>query len=113
MIEDGVLTSGHAKVILSLSGASKQTALAQRIVREQLSVRATEKLAHKQSASVTKKFSSNKEAVGRSDLRQVEEQLRQHLSTKVRIRQGRRGGEIALSYFSQEDLSRIVDVLLG
>ncbi len=113
MIEAGSLTLGHAKVILGISDSTRQRSLAERIVRDQLSVRDAEKIAKKQLGSGQKKSTPGKAQASRGDFSQVEEEIRRRLGTKVVIRQRRRGGEIALAYYSQEDMTRIIDVLLA
>ena len=113
MIESGSLTLGHAKVILGIAGIPRQVSFAQQIVRDQLSVREAEKVAQKHFASGGPRSVRKKGLAPKSDNFQVEEQLRQRLGTKVVIRSRRRGGEIALAYYSQEDLTRIIDVLLA
>lgn len=113
MVETGSLTFGHAKVILGIAGSAPQVAFAQHIVRGHLSVRNAEKLAQKQFGARRQKSISKKALASKGDFSQVEEQIRQRLGTKVVIRSGTRGGEIALAYYSQEDLTRIIDVLLA
>ena len=113
MVEAGLLTLGHAKVILSLSGSTRQVSFAQRIVRDQLSVREAEKIAKKQFASGQKTSTRKKASASKGEFSQVEEQIRLRLGTKVVIRPGRRGGEIALAYYSPEEMTRIIDVLLA
>jgi len=112
MIETGSLTLGHAKVILSIPGTARKVSFAQQIVRDRLSVRDAEKIAQKKFSSGKSGSTPKKALAPKSDFFQVEEELRQRLGTKVRIRSRRRGGEIALAYYSQEDLTRIIDVLL-
>ena len=113
MIEEGSIALGHAKVILGISGTGRQVSFAQQVVREHLSVRHAEKLAQKQFGPGQRKPKSGKATVSKENYSRVEEQLRQRLGTKVVIRSRPRGGEIALSYYSQEDLTRIIDVLLA
>lgn len=113
MIEAGSLTLGHAKVILGISGTIRQVAFAQQIVRDHLSVRDAEKLAQKQAATGQRKSTREKAAAAKENFSKVEEQLRRRLGTKVVIRSRRRGGEISLSYYTHEDLTRIIDVLLA
>ena len=112
-IESGLLTLGHAKVILGMPGNSRRVSFAQQIVRDRWSVRDAEKFAQKQMALGEPKSTRKKPSTPKGDFFQVEEQLRQRVGTKVVIRTRRRGGEIALAYYSQDDLTRIIDVLLA
>ena len=46
-----------------------------------------------------------------ADIMEVEERLRQLLGTKVEIKTSRRGGKIEISYYDDEDLERLVDIM--
>lgn len=108
MVASGQLTLGHAKVMLGIKNSGDQSALAKRIVREQLSVRQVEQLSRKRSGKARPR-----RLVVKSLHAEVEDRLRKHLGTKVVIRSKRERGELILSYYSQEDLTRIVDVILS
>ena len=108
MVASGQLTLGHAKVILGIKKAGDQLTLAKRIVREQLSVRQVEQLIKKGSGKARPR-----RPAGKSLHAGVEDRLRKHLGTRVVIRSRREKGEVILSYYSQEDLTRIVDVILS
>ena len=108
MVASGRLTLGHAKVILGIKNAGDQLNLAKRIVRDQLSVRQVEQLVKKPSGKARPR-----RPAGKSLHAEVEDRLRKHLGTKVVIRSKKQKGEVILSYYSQEDLTRIVDVILS
>ena len=108
MVASGQLTLGHAKVILGTKNAGDRLTLAKRIVRDQLSVRQVEQLIKKRSGKARPR-----RPAGKSLHAEVEDRLRKHLGTKVVIRSKRERGELILSYYSQEDLTRIVDVILS
>ncbi len=113
MLEAGQLTLGHAKIMVSLKQVDAQVALAGRIAREQLSVRQTERLV-KRGTRGTHKTPSRSTASGTRTLdADVEDRLRKRLGTRVSLRAKSRGGEVILSYYSREDLTRIVDVILS
>ena len=108
MVASGQLTLGHAKVILGIKNSGDRLTLAKRILRDQLSVRQVEQLVKK----LPGKAKSRRPA--RDPLHaDVEDRLRKHLGTKVVIRSNRQKGELVLAYYSQEDLTRIVDVILS
>ena len=113
MLEEGALSMGHAKVILGVSGPARQVSLAQKIVREHLSVRGAEKEAMRLSGGGKRKKPAGNVSNSPDNVSGLEEQLRRRLGTKVVIRSGSRGGEIGISFYSQEDLTRIMDVLLA
>jgi len=107
LIEDGSLTVGHAKVLLSLSNIDEQQAWAQRVVTEKLSVRDLERLLHpqvKRPRPVAKLKDPN--------VTHVEEQLKRRLGTNANLTTGPKGGRISIDYYSDEDLERILDVIL-
>ena len=108
MVASGQLTLGHAKVILGIKHAGDQSTLAKRIVRDRLSVRQVEQLIRKRSGKTRPR-----RPAGKSLHAEVADRLRKHLGTKVVIRSKRERGELILSYYSQEDLTRIVDVILS
>lgn len=108
MVASGRLTLGHAKVILGIKNSEDQLTLAKRILRDQLSVRQVEQLVKKRSGKA-----KSRQAAGNRLHADVEDRLRKHLGTKVVIRSKRPGGELVLTYYSQDDLTRIVDVILS
>ena len=108
MVASGRLTMGHAKVILGIKKSEDQLTLAKRILRDQLSVRQVEQLVKKRSGKV-----KSRPAAGSLVPADVEDRLRRHLGTKVVIRSKRSGGELVLIYYSRDDLTRIVDVILS
>jgi ParB family chromosome partitioning protein len=108
MVASGQLTLGHAKVILGKKNAEDQLTLAKRIVRDQLSVRQVEQLVKQGSRKAR-----SRRTAGNLLHADVEDRLRKHLGTKVVIHSRRQKGELVLTYYSQEDLTRIVDVILS
>lgn len=115
LIAKGFLSAGHGKVLLGLSDPAQQQRLAEEIVRRGLSVRETEKEVKRLSA-VTKTSRGVKEkgAVRQNpEVADVEERLRKLLGTKVRIVTGRRGGRIEIEFYSQEELTRLLELIAG
>lgn len=108
MVEVGGLTLGHAKVILGIQNSVAQVDLAKRIVSGGMSVRQAEKLSSKKTSQPSK----TRNGKGDLPLRHLESQLREKLATKVVINNAGKGGSIAISYYSAEDLNRIVEVIL-
>ncbi len=109
LIEKQHVMLGHAKVLAGMSNVEDQLSVAGKIVRDQLSVRQTELLVE----GLKKK--ENKQPMGKSSRKQVfpvEEQLKKKLETKVKIAKGQRGGQIVIHFFSDEDLSRIAEIIL-
>jgi len=108
------ITAGHARAILSLEPKEKQKELCSLIIRKGLSVREAETLA-KRWAEKRKKptASGRKKEELESQLNSLQNSLRQHLGTKVRIVPKGKRGKIEIEYYSNEDLGRIVEAILG
>jgi ParB family chromosome partitioning protein len=104
-LRDGAITMGHAKALLSVEGRVKQLELYHRAKSGDLSVRQTEALAGAW-------LPAKKRRTHRPDpqLRELEDALRRVLGTKVRLFSRKKGGRIVIEYFSQEDLTRILQV---
>jgi len=113
LIELEKITMGHAKVILGFGNSKMQIALANRIIRGQLSVRDVERLVKNNPSLLKKVPKKGKNVSSQNSYTTVEEQLQKQLGTKVSIRSKRRGGELTVAYYSEEDLTRIVDVILS
>lgn len=105
MIEDGKLTAGHARSIMALGPAYEQVAAAQEIVSEKLSVRATE---NKIKLVIERK---RKIPVKELEIAELEEKMEKHFSTKTEIKDKRYGGKIEITYYNQEDLERIIELM--
>lgn len=107
LMQDGVISQGHAKVLLGVSDMKRQYDLALRVIDEDLSVRQLERLVH-QVQKEKKEKSQDQDAIYRS----VEEHMQNLLHTKVSIINGKKKGKIEIEYYSDEDLDRLV-MLLG
>jgi len=108
----GVISAGHARALLGLSGEKEIEKLAHRIVAEGLSVRATEEIVA--TTNPIKKSSKKKSAVGISGTALASaELLSDYLDTRVSIEQGKGKGKITIEFAGSEDLQRIVDLIEG
>ncbi len=106
----GALTTGHAKVLLSLKQAKQQEKAAEEVVKKGLSVRATEKLVQ----SILNPPPPKPEvAVGEfaSAIETVEQKLISHLKTNVSLHHFEKKGRIEIDYYGVEDLNRIIALL--
>jgi ParB family chromosome partitioning protein len=107
----GVLSAGHAKALLTLDDPAAQAKLAERIVAEGLSVRATEELVRLKvldGAAPTRRSRSKVTAPGLVDL---QDDLSDALEARVRITMGARKGKLAIEFGSVDDLERIVAII--
>ncbi len=114
-IRTETVSMGHARALLGVEDPDIQLELWRLIVEQQLSVRRVEELANK--INRQKKKTSRKK-VGKSDseklldIAEVENTLRNKLSTKVKIRHSKKGsGEITIEYYSTDDLERILEAI--
>ena len=121
MVEQGHITTGHARALLAVKDQRKQLELANEIVARQLSVRGTEARARAQNGTASPPASGGKQSQPTSGspaeeatVKRIEEQLRRHLQTDVHVqRLGGGRGVVRLSYFNPDDLERLLDLLLG
>jgi len=111
MVMDNLISAGHARALLAVSGADKQLEIAERIMDERLSVREVEKIIKDLSKPKKEKFEKDEklEAIYRN----LEEKMKISLGTKVSINaKDANKGKIEIEYFSSEELERISDVLM-
>lgn len=124
MVEQGLLSTGHARALLTLRDPRQQQELATEVVAKQLSVRQTEARARGDSTGNPKPSTSRPPARGASEsgtgrpdapaVRRVEEQLRRRLQTDVSIQQSSDGkGIVRIAFYSADDLERLLDLILG
>ena len=111
-VRDGTLSVGHAKVILSLESAEDQQKVAEKVIREGLSVRLTEKVvAQKQTPPSTAAGGGVKSAAARDPhLTSLESRLRERFGTKVQLRYHQGRGAVEIQFFTDEDLERILQI---
>lgn len=103
----GVLSAGHARAILSVDGADGMQRLADKIVNEDLSVRAAEAAAKTIEAAGTRRPAPKAGGV-RAHLDEVAGRLGDRLDTKVKISLGARKGQIVVDFATIQDLNRIL-----
>lgn len=121
MVHDGRLSEGHARALLALESDSDIIALATEAVRDALSVREVEARVRDEDAPATMApAAASKEPKAKrtlqvsADVRRVEDALRKRLGTDVRVTQKRKGrGIVAVSYYSNDDLARLLELILG
>ncbi len=109
-VAKGALTSGHAKVLLSLKQPREQEKAAEEVVKKGLSVRATEKLAHAILNPPPPKPDLGGGEFGAA-IESVEQKLISHLKTNVTLHHSEKKGRIEIDYYGVEDLNRIIALL--
>lgn len=113
MVVRGDLTNGHARAIVGIKDEKKQIFIADRVVRDGLSVRETETLVNKEHDGSDKKQTKAKPRGKNRELTDMEEELKTVLGTKVAINHGSRRGKIEIEYYSREELERLLEMLLS
>lgn len=108
-LTSGTLTMGHARALLGLSDASEIERIANRIVSEGLSVRATEELIAVGSGKKSSGKKGSTSSLGK--YQELEEQIGDALDTRVRIKGGANGGRIQIEFADSQDLLRIAKKL--
>jgi ParB family chromosome partitioning protein len=114
-LREARLSVGHAKVILGLADEKQQQLAAERVIKEGLNVRQTEGLV----ARLQKKGARSKgQAVGTlvapagdPHIADLEARLREVFATKVQLHYTQGKGSVEISFFSEEELERILQIL--
>lgn len=109
MVSNGELSTGHARAIVGVSGKAAQIKIAEKIVKEGLSVRETEKLIKE--ADAPAKRPAKRKAEKNADVKRVEEDLKAVLGTRVNLAQSGKKGKIEIEYYSREELERLIELL--
>lgn len=107
----GVLSAGHARALLVVEDLAAQERIAQRVVAEGLSVRATEELAAlgEEPGKQKRNAPAPRETSARAD--ELAEQLSERLETRVKISMSRSRGRISIEFATEEDLERIAGLI--
>lgn len=139
-LAEGTISPGHARALLSVSDPGDRSTLFARIIDKRLSVREAERLAEggaealaaglaeesagqtggglaegeKENAAGTR--TKDRTTAGKRkdpEMVEIEQRLLERLGTKVELKGSLKNGRIEVSYFSQEDLERVLDILSG
>ena len=115
MVEDGDISAGHARALLSIREEASQLRLATKVVEESLSVRQTENLANK-FAVLSEKQEKPPETLVKLDvnyLADTEKQLTAALGRRVTIKDNSKKGRIELEFYGNDDREALIDTLLS
>jgi ParB family transcriptional regulator, chromosome partitioning protein len=114
LLQVGRLSTGHARTLLGVDDVDVQRRIARKIIEQDLSVRATERLVRltTQSRSTGGRV-ARKQQEGDANVRAAESKLRRHFGTQVRIVQpnGGSSGKIELEFYNPQDLNRLYKLL--
>lgn len=101
MLKNGEITVSHAKLILSLDTKEERLKLAHKIKDAGLTVRHTEERTRKPKKAKPEDIY----------IKDIRERLEDFLSTKVAIKHTKRGGSITIDYYTDDDLTRLTDLI--
>lgn len=103
LVETKKLSAGHARTLLSLGNREQQIKMAQEIVEGKMSVRKTEEKVKRQI--------EHKDHIKSIEIKEFEEYLQKRLGTRAEIQTKKKGGRINISYYDEEDLERILELI--
>lgn len=110
MVIDEMISTGHARALLAVEDPEEQYNLAQKIFDEKLSVRDIEKLVKNLGKPAKTKKPDDKTL--QLIYQDIEEKLKQRLSTKVTVTpKGDGAGKIEIEFYNNEDLDRLIDLM--
>lgn len=107
-IANRTLTEGHGKIIAGIEDKDIQLEISNKVIKEELNVRQTERLIRELS------LDSKKEKVEKTKdihVKSTEERLQEVLGTKVNINKGKKKSKIEIEFYSDNDLNRILDII--
>lgn len=111
LVIEGDLSAGHARALVSVEGEENKINLAKLVVENSLSVRELEKIISLEKSSKNKKKDFTVDENIKLYLNSVESKISERFGTKVHVSASKNGGKIEISYFSNDDLDRILSIL--
>ena len=113
MLISGTISGGHARALLAIDDAKKQQKIADKIVKDKLSVREVEKLVKDDGDKSSSKPKSKKKLPQEAIYEDLEERLSKSMGTKVKIqRKNATQGKIEIEYYSNDELDAITSKLM-
>lgn len=118
MVSAGALSEGHARTLLAVTNPKEQERIARAVAEQGYSVRDTEAMVRGEGPAARtikpRRVRTPKPHRATGEARRIEEALRAHLGTDVRVTARRLGrGTLAISYYSNDDLTRLLELILG
>ena len=111
-VADARISEGHARALGGLE-TEAQARVLPTVVDDDLSVRHTEELVRRLREPRPEVIQVRADRTPDPEIERIEEDLRNALGTKVRLARSRRGGRIVIEYYSDDELSRLYDRLIG
>lgn len=115
LLQNGRISTGHARTLLGVDRPDVQRQIARKIIDQDLSVRSTEQLVRLAVHPATERAATEPSArAADANLKAAETKLRRHFGTKVKILQSHAGspGKIEIEFYNDTDLARIFDLLI-
>ena len=106
----GTISAGHARALLSLTDGDEIERLANRIVAEGLSVRATEEIVATEGGKTPRAKTARSKVLSPA-LKEIADDLADTLDTRVTVEMGKQKGKITIEFATMEDLHRIADLI--
>ena len=125
MLNDGLITLGHARALLAVVDDRRMVDLANEVVANQLSVREIERRVREANESPSAPAADRQRTTrlqvlpepsrqANLELRSIEDQLRHHLQTDVHLAlTGKEKGVLRIGFYSSDDLERLLELMLG
>ena len=111
-VTQGLLSVGHAKVLLGLKAQDEQRAVAETILRRSATVRDAERLVARQlGVGRRRRRLPVKATVTSAALDDLQNRLQQHLGTRVTLHHGEKRGRIEIEYYGNDDLQRVLQAI--
>ena len=110
-LADGHLTVGHAKAILGVKDPKEQIAVADQILRRNMTVRSAEKFVQDYHKSGQKSSHKKNTKVVDPHITMIQNRLRDHFATQTLVHHSEKKGKIEIEYYGNDDLGRILNLL--
>ena len=109
-VMQGLLSVGHAKVLLALKAPEEQLLVSETILRRSATVRATERLVARQLGMLRprRKHRGKETIVSSATIEDLQNRLQQHLGTRVTVHHSEKRGRIEVEYYGRDDLQRVL-----
>lgn len=112
LLEEGAISGGHARAILSVTSEEGKLQLAEKIIENELNVRQAEQLAKALNAQKQEKEPTQPQTSAFDlQLQGIQKRMSDLLGTKVKILNGAKKGKIEIEYYSANDLERVLKLL--
>lgn len=110
-VTQGKLSAGHARALLGLDNAQTQVLLARKIIEQQLSVRQTEEMVRKMKNTPAAAKAKPLKSRNQLHYESLVSDLASRWGTKIAINQSGKKGKLVIEYYSEDDLSRLIERL--